>query len=199
MIRKTFLQLSMRTRHNKRCKYSVSKIIWGYIKSEPSKVDETCSERTPPNVYCILLMKLCLETNVAFILSKRIEFIFFQNSFQPFICPFLFLSLSHQFSSNILLVWNVTAWAWSLDLFRNHTYSQTARQQISFLLCYTECQLFVCFFRLLRSYHNFGLFLVCFQNCTFLLWEFSPSRHATWCVQCESWRCIERFELTVSS
>lgn len=32
----------------------MSKIIWGYIESEPSRVDETCSERTPPNVYCVL-------------------------------------------------------------------------------------------------------------------------------------------------
>ena len=32
----------------------MSKIICGYIESEPSRVDETCSERTPPNVYCVV-------------------------------------------------------------------------------------------------------------------------------------------------
>lgn len=33
VIWKTFLQLLMQTRHNKWCKYSVSKIIWGYIEN----------------------------------------------------------------------------------------------------------------------------------------------------------------------
>ena len=134
MIWKTFLQLldantTQQTMQILRVK-NHTRLYWKCphesMRPALSEVHQLCT------MYCsTLLTKLCLETNVAFILSKRIKFLFLQNSFQPFICPFLFPSLSHQFSSNILLGLNMTAWA---------------RQQISFLLCCTECQLFVCLF-----------------------------------------------------
>ena len=148
------------------------KLMWSYIEGEPSRVDETCSKHKFPHqmctMYCNLLKNFCLETNLIFVMSERIiiyfiiiiYFFFLQNLFQAFICPFLSLSLSHQFSSNILLGLNMIAWAWSLDLFSNPTYSQTERRLFSFLLCCTECQLFVCSF--LYFHCAIILFVVCF-------------------------------------
>ena len=55
--------------------------MWSYIEGEPSRVDETCSKHKFPHqmctMYCNLLKKVCLETNLIFVMSERIIIYFF--------------------------------------------------------------------------------------------------------------------------
>ena len=54
--------------------------MWSYIEGEPSRVDETCSKHKFPHqmctMYCNLLKKFCLETNLIFVMSERIIIIY---------------------------------------------------------------------------------------------------------------------------